>query len=126
MPLHSITVLLLYILHTFSHGENSRLFRFMQFFYLHNFFGVRIVNGHLLTYCVPHIVFQFLISLLIKVRAAICIKSCLPAFSIGKQCETHCMFQHILKSCDRETTATFIMFSLRSKSCFDFICFNVN
>ena len=40
-------------------------------------------------YCVPHIVFRFLIFLLNEDRAIICLKPYLPAFWIRKQCELH-------------------------------------
>ena len=33
----------------------------------------------------PHIVYRFYMSSLIEGRAAMCVKSCQPAFSIGKQ-----------------------------------------
>ena len=38
---------------------------------------------------VPHIVFRYLMSWLIIGQQNMCIKSCLPATSIGKQLETH-------------------------------------
>ena len=43
-------------------------------------------------YRVPHIVFRFFTSILIEGRAIICMKSCLPALSIGKQFEAHHIF----------------------------------
>ena len=41
------------------------------------------------TYSLPLIYFRFLISWLMDGRATMCIKSCLRAFSIGKQWEAH-------------------------------------
>ena len=49
----------------------------------------RVVIVYQAIYRVPHIVFRFVVSLLVEDQAVICIKCCLPAFSIGKQCEGH-------------------------------------